>query len=89
MSIHVSVKIGRDEWRYRITNITPERQRDQVNCYSVVMGEPDADWDTMNMVTHTPNDGASVLVALAVSAMPIPQPAAEPVTVDVAVRSET
>lgn len=72
MSIHFSIKVGHDdEWRYIIGNITPERRDDQVNCHSVVRALVGADWDTMAMVTHMPEEGASWLVKKALDILPI------------------
>jgi hypothetical protein len=91
MSVHVSIKIARDEWRYTITNITPERGDEQVNCYSVVRALVGTDWDVMAMLMHTPSEGAPWLVKKALDLLPIgrhAQHAAEPVTVDVSARSE-
>jgi hypothetical protein len=88
MSIHFSIKVARGEWRYTITNITPERRDDQVNCYSVVRALVGVDWDTMVMITHTPEEGAPWLVKKALDILPIGHPRPDP-TVDVTARSGT
>jgi hypothetical protein len=72
VSVHLSIKIARREWRYTITNITPEREHTDPCIYTVVRVEVGLeDYEVMREVVHVPDLGLSSLVATALFSLPV------------------